>query len=147
MTRPDHPQRLTRPAPHGALFKRNAPYGLARAKEIADHDEPYLAMIRQLPCLKCGMEPCGEAAHVRLSSAAFNKYGAALKKPADRWAVPLDGGCHREDREALHRIGEYLFWQNLGINPLLVCERLHKAKGDLPRMRAIVIQAIAERGS
>ena len=93
------------------------------------------------------MEPCGEAAHVRLTSAAFHKRGGMGKKPSDRWAAPLCGSCHREDRNALHRVGEYLFWLDLGINPLLICTRLYAARGDLVRMRAIILVAIAERGT
>jgi hypothetical protein len=141
------PQRLSPQSPIGSLFKRA--FGPATRLRLADANarEPvYLALVRQLPCLKCAMEPCGEAAHVRLTSAAFHKRGGMAKKPADRWAAPLCGGCHREDRDALHRVGEYLFWQELGINPLLVCEKLYAARADIVRMRAIALQAIAERG-
>jgi hypothetical protein len=108
-------------------------------------DPAYLAMIRELPCLKCGLEPCGEAAHVRITSAAFHKRGGMGRKPADRWTAPLDRGCHQTDRDALHRVGEYLFWATLGINPLLICERLYAHRGDLVAMRAVVLTAIADR--
>src|SRR5581483_10303975 len=113
----ERPQRLSRTAAPGALLKRMlALHTRVKLKEASTHDPVYLAQVRQLPCLKCGMEPAGEAAHVRLTSAAFNKRGGMAKKPADRWTVPLCGGCHREDRDALHRLGEYLFWAQLGIN-------------------------------
>jgi hypothetical protein len=68
------------------------------------------------------------------------------KKPPDRWAVPLCGDCHREDPIALHRVGEELFFHRLGINPLLVASQLRAAKGDIVRMRAVIFQAIANRG-
>jgi hypothetical protein len=139
------PQRLATPAPIGTLFKRAE--GIARL--MRDGDEPgaeaYLKLIRALPCLKCGLEPCGEAAHVRLNSAAFNKRQAMARKPEPKWLVPLDRGCHQTDRDALHRTGEFLFWRQLGVNPLLVCEQLWAVRGDLVRMRAIVLMAIAER--
>lgn len=116
------------------------------SERVAPTEDAYLKLIRQLPCLKCGMEPAGEAAHVRLNSAAFNKRQAMAKKPEPRWCVPLCSGCHWRDRDALHRTGEYLFWHQIGLNPLLVCERLYAARGDVVRMRAIALAAIAERG-
>jgi hypothetical protein len=33
----------------------------------------------------------------------------------------------------------------IGMNPLMVCERLYKQRGDLVAMRAVVMTAIAER--
>jgi hypothetical protein len=42
-------------------------------------------------------------------------------------------------------MGEYLFWQGLGINPLLVCERLYAQRDDFPAMQAIIYSAMAER--
>jgi len=143
------PQRLSQPAAPGALLKRAVNlHNIMRMRLIEpERDEAYLELIRQFPCLKCMMEPCGEASHTRISSAAFNKRGGMGKKPADRFAVPLDHGCHVRDPDALHRIGEYIFWANLGINPLLVAERLYGVRGDLVAMRAVVLQAISERGT
>lgn len=140
------PQRIVHPAPPGALLKRL--HGVAermRLQDFAARDPVHLARVRRLPCLRCGLDPCGEAAHVRLTSAAFNKRGAMAKKPADRFCVPLCAGCHREDGDALHKVGERLFWWSLGINPLLVCERLYAKRGDFVAMVAVVQLAIAER--
>lgn len=146
MTHPDHPQRIMPPDPPGRLLKRL--YGIRRVRKIVEGtDEAYLAQVRQLPCLKCGMEPCLEAAHVRITSAAFHKFNAGGKTPADKWALPLDHGCHVADRDALHRIGEFLFWHQLGLNPLLICEGLYAKRGDLVAMRAVILVAIAERGN
>lgn len=143
-----HPQRLTSAAPLGSLLKRlhiaSVHHKLERAKELAGRDEAYLAQIRQLPCIKCGVEPC-EAAHVRMNSGAFNKRGGMGKKPADRWSLPLCGGprgCHAEQ----HKIGELQFWHDVGLSPLLLCVRLYAAKGDIVKMRAVVFAAIGERG-
>lgn len=144
----EHPQRLTPPAAPGALLKRA--FGLAqriKLRDTADRDPVYLGLVRQMPCLKCGMEPpplC-EAAHVRMQSAAHGKRGGIGKKPADRWALPLCAACHRIDKDSQHAVGENLFWHILGINPLLTCARLYAARGDLLRMRAVVLRAIAER--
>jgi hypothetical protein len=139
------PKRVARIAPIGSLLKHAFDRVPQRRSIETPADPAYLEMIRQLPCIKCGMEPCGEAAHVRLTSAAFHKRGGIGKKPEDRWALPLDRGCHQVDPDALHRVGEYLFWHALGINPLLICERLYAQRGDLVAMRAVILSAMAER--
>lgn len=145
-TRP-RPQRLALTAPPGALLKRlSGLHTRARLKEITDSDPVYLALVRQLPCLKCGLEPCGECSHVRRQSAAHGKRGGIGKKPPDRFALPLCAACHRIDKDALHQIGEDLFWHILGLDPLRICERLYAQRGDLVAMRAVIFTAIAERG-
>jgi hypothetical protein len=147
-TRERQAQRLTTLSPPGALLKRAiAVEPAARSFRQGDSDAAYLIQVRLLPCLKCGMEPCGEAAHVRAQSGAHGKRSAMQKRPEDRWALPLCGSCHREDRDAQHKVGELAFWHWLGINPLLVCTRLYAAKDDPVRMRAVVFVAIAERES
>ena len=140
---PHHPQRINPPARPGELLKRLA--GVAarvRLKAIADHDPVYLELIRELPCLNCGQEPCGEAAHVRMQSAAHGKRGGIGKKPGDRWALPLCAEDHREQ----HQIGEAEFWNRVGLNPLLVAVKLYAQRGNLVAMRAVVFTAIAGRG-
>lgn len=142
------PQRLRRPAAPGELTKRLIGVAtLVRLREALERDPIFLSLVRQCPCIRCGMDPCGEAAHIRITSAAFNKKGGMSKKPADRWAISLCAGCHREERDALHRTGEYLFWQQLGINPLLVCEKLYKQRSDIVAMRAVIFEAMANRGA
>lgn len=139
-------RRIAAVAPPGSLLKRSHPIQPRESvREAARRDDSYLAMVRQLPCLRCGMEP-SEAAHVRFASAAFGKAGGMQKKPDDRHAVPLCAGCHRLDRDAQHNRNEREFWDSVGINPLLVAEKLYAKRGDLVAMRAVVIVAIAERG-
>jgi hypothetical protein len=141
-----YPQRIVPPSPIGTLFKQSERAVRALPANAGVAADDYLTAIRQLPCLKCMMEP-SEAAHVRLNSAAFNKRQAMARKPQPKWCLPLCAGCHTRDRDALHRTGEWLFWQQLGISPFLVCEKLYAARGDLLRMRAVAFQAIAARGS
>ena len=109
MTLP-RPQRLARPADYGALLKRDLPPARKQQpRQQSDADPAYLAMVRQCPCLRCGQDPAGEAAHVRLNSATHGKFGAKGKKPSDKWALPLCGGphgCHAEQ----HKVGELPFW-------------------------------------
>lgn len=143
MTLP-RPQRITPPAAPGALLKRTTPAPRVPKCEPAN-DPAHLAMVRQLPCLYCGVEPCGEAAHVRLASAAFGKSSGLQKRPEDRWALPLCRDDHLNARHAQHRRSEESFWEALGINPLIVCQRLYAQRGDLVAMRAVVMVAIAER--
>jgi hypothetical protein len=140
------PQRINHFAPPGSLLKRFEAAAPSRKTE-GEHDLAYLRDVRQLPCLKCGVEPCGEAAHVRFASAAFGKASGLQKKPADRWALPLCADCHRLARGAQHHRNEEAFWIEIGINPLLVCRRLHAQAGDLVAMRAVILVAISERGT
>lgn len=139
------PRRLNHPAPVGSLLKRiNAP---APRKPAGNYEDPgYLALVRQCPCLHCGMEP-SEAAHVRFASAAYGKASGLQRKPEDKWALPLCAEHHRLDRVAQHNRGEEAFWAELGISPLLTAERLYAQRGDLVAMRAVIIRTISERGT
>jgi hypothetical protein len=139
------PQRIFSPSPPGTLLKRSGAADLPQQPRQQKDDVDYLALIRQLPCLHCGMEPCYEAAHVRLASAAFGKASGLGKKPPDRWALPLCPDHHRLARDCQHNQGEQMFWARLGINPLIVCGRLYAQRGDLVAMRAVVMVTISER--
>lgn len=135
-------------APIGSLLKRpgNERHKREKMGRSPRIQEPsHLQAIRELPCMKCGLDPCGEAAHVRMNSAAFNKRAGKGEKPDDKWSLPLCGGCHRLDPDSQHRVGEETFWHALGLNPLLICEALHKASPDVVRMRAVVFSFIAQR--
>lgn len=140
------PQRITPPAAPGSLLKRIGTVAQRRNFRADDADDAaYLAMVRHLPCLYCGVEPCGESAHVRFASAAFGKASGLQMKPEDKWALPLCRDDHLNARHAQHRRNEEAFWQALGINPLIVCQRLYAQRGDLVAMRAVIFVAIAER--
>lgn len=144
----EFPQRLLVFVPPGALLKRAiAVEPAARSTRERDNEPSYLAQVRQLPCLKCGMDPAGEAAHLRMQSGAHGKRSAMGKKPPDKDCLPLCGGCHRGDKDAQHKIGERQFWALLGIDPHFVAGQLYAAKGDPVRMRAVIFVAIAERES
>ncbi len=138
-------QRIAHYAPPGSLLKSFAAPAARPLRPEGERDASYLADIRTLPCLKCGDEP-SECAHVRFSSAAFGKTSGMAKKPKDSAAVPLCPGCHRLDRDAQHNRSEREFWHSVGLNPLIVAEKLYAARGDIVRMRMIVMTAIAERG-
>lgn len=137
------PQQFTRIAAPGSLLKRSAlPRQSKRSQSGPITDDAHLICIRSLPCLACGAEGSTQAAHLRLNSGAFGKRQAMGQKPDDRWVTPLCDEHHREQ----HKIGEANFWQQLDLNPFLICEALHSVTGDIPRMRMIVLNFIAERG-
>lgn len=140
------PQRLANNAQLGELAKRLDGIVSIRKAEGSDDDLTYSALIRQLPCLRCGLEEFTEAAHVRFASGAHGKASGTGKKPQARWLVPLCGACHRVDKDSQHNVGERAFWAAVSINPLLIAERLWAQRGDVVAMRAVIIQAIAERG-
>jgi hypothetical protein len=145
MIRP-HPQRIFPHAAPGSLLKRvGAPVVVTARKSDADQDPGYLALVRECPCLKCGLDPCGLAAHLRMNSGAFNKRQAMSRKPSGRWTTPLCAACHTEDRDAQHKMGEAAFWEGLGVNPFLLCSELYAQRGDLVAMRAVVFVTIAQR--
>jgi hypothetical protein len=144
MTRP-RPQRITPTSAVGSLLKSTAVPSRRISSEKGKQPD-YLALVRQCPCLRCGMDPAGVAAHLRLNSGLHNKRQAMAKKPPSEWTTPLCAGCHTNDADAQHRIGEEEFWRRLGLNPFLVCERLHAQRGDLVAMRAICFVVISERG-
>ena len=136
MTKHVPPQRLSPAAPVGSLLKREHAERLAKGERKPTSSPSHVVLIRQLPCLRCGMEPCGEGAHV--------KRGLGHWRPPHR-LVPLCPGCHRIDPDAQHRIGEEEFWGRLGINPIRVAKLLWQASGDYAKMRMIVMTTIAER--
>lgn len=140
------PQRISRPEPPGSLLKRTTAAAPRRVEADTKGGDPaYLAEVRQLPCLYCGVEPCGEAAHVKYSCAAFGMKNMLGKRVPDDRALPLCRDDHLNARHAQHSGGEEAFWASLGINPYRVTTRLYAQRGDLVAMRAVVMVAIAER--
>lgn len=131
-------------APPGTLFKR--PDSRAKIKETfrrpRERDDSHLAAIRQCPCLGCGEDPAGIAAHVRMPSAAHNKGAAGTgRKPSDKWTVPLCRACH--DKQ--HSYGEITFWFHVDLSPFLICERLYSASPNIEAMRHVCFNVRAPR--
>lgn len=141
------PRRIVHACPPGHLLKRAVHQPRAARLEVAGRDISYLAQIRECPCLCCGLDPCGEAAHVRFASAAYGKSSGLQKTPEDRWALPCCGIDHRTAKHAQHNRGEQEFWASLGINALATCVKLFAVRGDLVAMRMVAMVAISERGT
>lgn len=140
MTQP-RPRRLTPPAAPGSLLKGATDSHPRKARR----EEPdYLAKIRQLPCLYCGVE-AGEAAHVNFSNAEFGRVNSFGKRPHDKFAVPLCRDDHQNARHAQHKGNEEAFWLALGIDPYAVARQLWEQRFDLVAMENVVRVAIANR--
>jgi hypothetical protein len=143
---PLRPQRLFLPSPPGSLLKRTgAAESPRQPRQLdGDADKNYLTLVRQCPCLHCGMTP-SEPAHLRLSSAAYGKASGLGKKPEDKWILPVCAEHHRLARDAQHNRNEAEFWDSLGINPLRAASLLWDARGDIVRMTSVVHVIISER--
>jgi hypothetical protein len=136
----DRPQRITPPAPIGSMLKT-----FERPVKAPKEAPDYLAQIRQLPCLYCGVEPAGEAAHCDFSSYEFGKKRSFGRRPHDSQALPLCRDDHLNAKHAQHKGNEEAFWLALGIQPYAMARDLHAKRGDLVAMRAVVMVAIANR--
>lgn len=91
-------------------------------EEKADH----LAWIRTLPCVVTGQRPA-EAAHIRFGFLKYAKRETGMQeKPDDLWVVPLHHDVHMQQ----HTRGEWKWWQEQGINPLIVAMLLWINSGD-----------------
>jgi hypothetical protein len=130
--------RVSNFAPLGALFKRPRPIQrpLKTAKPVKDAE--HLEAVRQCPCVSCGQDPCGEAAHVRMGSLA-----GMGRKPEDRYTVALCHACHMEQ----HRVGELTFWSALGIDPHVLAKHLWNATStEAKRAICLVARVLAGDG-
>ena len=114
------------------LAARIARPALRRAKPLRDGMSPrHLASIRQLPCVVCGREPCGQAHHL-MGLALGRGMG---RKNADRWAI----GLCLEHHAAVHDHGDDESWlAGHGIDGRALAGALWSARGDLEGMRRIV---------
>lgn len=102
-----------------------------------DRDPRHLALVRRLPCLSCDTDPAGVAAHVRMTKAGKPIAGTG-NKPGDHWTLPLCATCHTDGPGAQHVVGEVAFWRALGLDALVLCQRIYAASPDIEAMRAVV---------
>lgn len=127
-------------APIGSLLKQAQPVKrrkLDLGRKPREKDDGYLALIRQCPCVVCGISPSREAAHVRMTREGKPIAGIG-SKPDDRWSLPI---CH-DDHMEQHRIGEISFWADVGIDPIKLAASLYAAS-SLEQMISIVSVARA----
>jgi hypothetical protein len=80
-------------------------------------DKAHLAFVAAQPCIVCGKRPV-DPHHIR-----FAQKQSLGRKVSDEFTVPVCRSHHR----ALHRSGsEYLWWKNVGIDPLKAARKLWK---------------------
>jgi hypothetical protein len=84
-------------------------------KPVRERDRDHLRFVAAQPCLVCGRTP-SDSHHIK-----FAEQRTMGRKVSDRFTVPICRLHHRE----LHRRGnERAWWQNHGIDPLLVATSL-----------------------
>jgi len=90
-------------------------------------DKAHLAFVASQPCLLCGRRPV-DPHHIR-----FAQKQSLGRKVSDELTVPLCRSHHR----ALHRSGsEYLWWENVGIDPLKAARKMWRKTRSKPRAGA-----------
>ena len=133
-------QRIARVVAFGSLIKGSAPPKRKRldmGRTPRAEDSKHLAAIRQCPCIVCGRDPAGEAAHIRMTAPDKPNPGMGAK-PDDQFSVPLCHACHMKQ----HTMGELQFWLKAGINALRMAGRLWGLSPNVEKMRAMVLAAI-----
>lgn len=85
-------------------------------------DNGFLAFLRRQPCACCGHPAPSDAAHIRMASLERGKLPTGMQvKPSDRFAVPLNHGCHMTQ----HSGSEARFWSDRGLDPFAIADRLY----------------------
>jgi hypothetical protein len=96
-------------------------------------DKAHLTFVASQPCILCGKRPV-DAHHIR-----FAQKQSVGRKVSDEFTVPLCRSHHRE----LHRSGsEYLWWENVAIDPLKAARKLWKKtrqRREASRRRGVAI--------
>ena len=95
----------------------------------------HLRYVARQPCLVCGRKP-SDPHHLR-----FAQPQALGRKASDEFAVPLCRIHHR----LMHRVGnEVAWWQDVGIDPIIVANNLWKrTRLDRPKLK-LAEEAIAD---
>lgn len=87
-----------------------------------ERDNGYLQFLRRQPCACCGHPAPSDAAHLRMASPERGKLPTGMQvKPSDRFAVPLNRACHREQ----HSGSEAAFWRDRRLDPFEIADRLY----------------------
>lgn len=107
-------------------------------KQPRVHNAKHLDFIRSLPCIVTGNDVNVEAAHIRFSDLRIAKRKVGIgEKPDDIWVLPLCGEQHRRQ----HTMNERVYWQRVGIDPILYALALFAVSGDHERGCQIVASA------
>jgi hypothetical protein len=100
---------------HGRKPQRRA---TSPTRKGPPRDETYLAWIREMPCIACGVEGRSVSAHTGTD-------GGMSQKASDYSCVPLCADCHTQAPGAYHRIGKWAFEERHGLSSARMVERLN----------------------
>ena len=100
---------------HGRKPQRRA---TLPARKGPPRDAAYLAWIREIPCIACGVEGRSEAAHTGMD-------GGMSQKASDYSCVPLCADCHTQAPGAYHRAGKTTFERQYGLSFARIVTRLN----------------------
>ena len=129
-------------SPPGSLLKGVLPPKKGarehKTKPVRNTDAGHLEAIRQCACVACLTDPCGEAAHVRMTAPGKPAPGMAMR-PDDEYAVPLCHTCHMRQ----HELGELPYWRSLNLDPIKIAAALYRMSPNVEAMRAAVFAASA----
>lgn len=112
----------------------------SRSRRQSHGYEEYIRRIRQCPCLICGAQ--AEAAHLRMSSAKYNK----LNGRDHQWITPLCPNHHRLLPDSQHQGSEFDFWARHGVDALEIARKLYESKDNLTKMQEIASSAGLQHG-
>ena len=91
------------------------------SKPVRERDREHLKFVASRPCLICGRTP-SDAHHIKFAEQR------AMGRVSDRFTVPICRLHHRE----LHRRGnERAWWENQGIDPLVIAATLWRKTHEL----------------
>lgn len=119
-------------------------------RERPDMSPGHLALIRQLPCLGCGVQRYDGAPfvidpdHIMHPDHGFNSRGIG-RKSADRWTIPMCRGpfgcanCHDAAQQC--KLGYEAWFAERGIDARAVANALWSGTDDLLGMERIIFRA------
>jgi len=102
-------------------------------KAKAKKDKGYLSFLHELPCCVTGRYGV-QAAHVSFASPIHGSYGRGKgTKVPDAFALPLSP----EEHDKQHRMNEWIYWSETGINPHSLANCLFVIYSIYPEQDAI----------
>lgn len=96
-------------------------------------DKTYFALVRMLPCVKCGTGSNIEVSHIRKGAD-----GGTGLKPSPWFVLPLCGDCHK-----LSHTGEVTFWGGIdGVYKAIDWAlKLYQARNDIFKTQRVIMEA------
>jgi hypothetical protein len=106
------------------------------AQRRSGMSDEHLKNIRQLPCCVTGRAGPNDPHHLKQTGAKERGMGITS---TDRWAIPISRLAHDEMERAGSR-NELKWFSDRGVDALVLAIALWNARGDLEKMRKIVLE-------